>query len=227
MFYDETKTINACDNDPSLIFELFKEDYMDMVDKILSMKNFDINVTDTDGNNILMKLLKIGHLNMVLRHLKNKKLDINHQNNEGNTLTHILLSIKNIKVVDIFNEIRKRKDFNPNLKNNLGETILDISIQNEFTYITSKILADSRFCEVGILSFKKYYDAYVKNSAYGKYTKICNLELIIGNLSIKNVSPKVKEVINYLQNNFELIKEEVKNNKTKSIDVYLEGIIFA
>ena len=109
MFYDETKTINACDNDPSLIFELFKEDYMDMVDKILSMKNFDINVVDEDGNNILMKLAKIGYLNMVLKHLKNKKLDINHQNNEGNTLAHILLTIKKIKVVDIFNEIRKRK----------------------------------------------------------------------------------------------------------------------
>ena len=32
MFYDETKTINACDSDPSLIFELLKEEHMEIVD---------------------------------------------------------------------------------------------------------------------------------------------------------------------------------------------------
>ena len=227
MFYDEEKAITACDNDPSLIFELLREEHMELLDKIISRKNFDINVLDTDGNNIVMKLLKKGQYKLVLKHLKNKKLDINHQNNDGNTLAHILISSKNIKIVDIYNEIRKNKKFNPNVLNNDGETILDISIKNESTYMTSKILWDSRFNEVGVASFKKYYDAYIKNSAYGFYSKLCNLELLVGSLSIREVSPKVRMIINYLKSNFDIIKEEVKNNKTKSIDSYLNEVLFA
>lgn len=227
MFYDEEKTINACDNDPSLIFELLKEEHVELLDKIISKKDFDINVVDSDGNNIIMKLLKKGQYDLVLKHLKNKKIDINHQNNDGNTLAHILLSINNIKIVDIYNELKKKKKFNPNILNNNGETILDISIKNESTYMTSKILWDSRFNEVGVVSFKKYYDAYIKNSSYGFYSKLCNLELLVGSLSIREVSPKVKMIINYLKNNFDVIKEEVKNNKTKSIDSYLDEVLFA
>lgn len=226
MFYDETKTINACDNDPSLIFELLKEEHMELLDRIISRKSFDINTCDNDGNNILMKLLKKGQFDLVLKHLKNKNLNINHQNIEGNTLSHILLSLKSIKVVDVYKEIRKHKEFDPNIKNNDGETILDISIKNESTYLTSKILWDSRFNEVGVVSFKKYYDAYIKNSAYGKYSKLCNLELIVGSLSLRELPPKVKMIINYLKDNFDMIKQEVINNKTKSIDLYLNEVLF-
>ena len=226
MFYDETKTINACDNDPALIFELLKEEHMELLDRIISKKNFDINVVDNEGNNILMKLLKKGQYELVMKHLKNKDIDINHQNNLGNTFAHILLSINSIKTVDIYKELRKNKKFDPNIKNSDGETILDISIKNESTYITSKILWDSRFNEVGLASFKKYYDAYIKNSAYGKYSKLCNLELIVGSLSVRELSPKVKKIVDYFKDNYEVIKEEVINNKTKSMDVYLDEVIF-
>lgn len=227
MFYDEEKTINDCDNNPTLIFELLKEEHMELLDRIISNKNFNINVVDNEGNTILMKLIKKGQFDMVLKHLKNKNININHQNNEGNTLAHILLSLNNIKIVDVYNALRKNKNFNPNIMNNNGETILDISIKNESTFITSKILWDSRFNEVGVASFKKYYDAYIKNSAYGKYTKLCNLELIVGSLSLRELTPKVKNIIDYLKDNFDLIKEEVKNNKTKSIDSYLNEVLLA
>ena len=93
--------------------------------------------------------------------------------------------------------------------------------------MTSKILWDSRFNEVGVVSFKKYYDAYIKNSAYGKYTKLCNLELILGSLSIREVPPKVKMIIDYFKANIDLIKQEVINNKTKSMDSYLNEVLFA
>lgn len=226
MFYDETKTINACDNDPSLIFELLKEEHMELLDRIISRKTIDINTVDNEGNNILMKLLKKGQFDIVLKHLKDKNLNINHQNNDGNTLAHILLSIKSLRIVDVYNELRKIKEFDPNIKNNNGDTILDISVKNENTYITSKVLCDDRFNEVGVMSFKKYYDAYVKNNAYGKYTKICNLELIVGSLSIRDVSPKVKQIINYFKDNFDIIKEEVQNNKMKKIDLYLDEVLY-
>lgn len=226
MFYDETKTISACDSDPSLIFELLKEEHMSLIDKILSRNSFDINVCDQDGNNILTKLLKKEQFEIVLKHIKNKKWDVNHQNNDGDTFAHILVSMDNLKILDIYKVLRKKKDFLPNIKNNKQETILDKSIQSNLTFITSKILEDSRFNEVGVVSFKKYYDTYIKNKNYGGYTKINNLKKIIGNLINKEVSPKVKEIIVYLNENFDEIEEEVMNNKTKSMDTYLDEVLF-
>ena len=39
MFYDETKAIIACDEDPSLIFELLKEEHIYLIDKIKTGRN--------------------------------------------------------------------------------------------------------------------------------------------------------------------------------------------
>ena len=36
MFFDEAKAVKACEEDPSLIFELIKEEHFELVDKILS-----------------------------------------------------------------------------------------------------------------------------------------------------------------------------------------------
>lgn len=227
MFYDETKTINACDNDPSLIFELLKEGHIELLDKIISRKTFDFNVVDLDGNNILMKLLKKGQFEIVLKHMRDKRWNINQQNNDGDTFAHILVSMKNLNVVDIYKELKKNKNFDSNIRNNNGETILDKSIQSESTYMTAKILEDSRFNEVGVHSFKKYYDTYIKNNNYGKYTKIDNLEMFIGRVEDKKISPKMKEIIDYLKENFDVIKEEVINkNKTKSMDIFLNRVLF-
>ncbi len=227
MFYDETKTINACESDPSLIFELLKEEHISLIDKILSKKSFDINTTDEDGNSILMKLLKKGQYEIVLKHIKNKKWDINHQNNDGDTFAHLLLSMKSLQVIDIYQELKKNKKFTPNIVNKNGETILDESIKNGYTYVTAKVLEDDRFNEVGVHSFKKYYDTYVKTRNYGSYSKLNNLELLIDNLESKEISPKVKEIINYFKDNFDAIKEEVINNKTKKMDKYINDVLFA
>ncbi len=35
MFYDEAITISRCEDEPSVIFTIIKEEYMDLVDKIL------------------------------------------------------------------------------------------------------------------------------------------------------------------------------------------------
>ena len=226
MFYDETKTINACDADPSLIFELLKEEHIDLIDKIISRKSFDINTVDEQGNNILMKLLKKGYFEIVLKHIKDKRWDVNHQNNDGDTFAHILVTMKSLNTLDIYKEIKKNKNFIPNIRNNEGETILDKSIKNSSTYLTAKILEDERFNEVGVLSFKKLYDTYIKNNSYGKYTKINNLEMIICGLEDKEVSPKVKVIIKYLKEHFDEIIEEVKNNKTKSMDNFLKRVLF-
>ena len=158
MFYDETKAIIACDEDPSLIFELLKEEHIYLIDKILSRKTFDINVTDNQGNSILMRLLKKGCYDVVLKHMKDKRWDINHQNNDGDTFAHILVAMNYVNVVDIIKTLKKNKDFLPNIKNNYGETILDKSIKNSYIYTTAKILEDERFDNIGIISFKNLYD---------------------------------------------------------------------
>lgn len=226
MFYDELKTINACDDDPSLIFELLKEEHVGLIDKILSRKSFDINVVDEQGNNILTKLLKKGYYDIVLKHITDKRWDINHQNNEGNTFAHVVVSMNYVNVVDIIKTLKKNKKFLPNIKNNNGETILDISVKNSYIYTTAKILEDNRFNDVGIISFKNLYSTYIKSKNYGKYTKLNNLEMIIGYLENKEVSPKVKEVVNMVINDYDKIKEEFINNKTDSMDHIVNTVLF-
>ena len=110
MFYDETKTINACESDPLLLFELLKQGDIALVDKILSRKTFDINVFDSDGNSILMKLLKKGQYELVLKHIKDKRWDVNHQNKDGDTFAHILVTLKGLIVIDIYKELKKNKN---------------------------------------------------------------------------------------------------------------------
>ncbi len=225
MFYDETKTISACDDDPTLVFAILKEDLGDIVDKILSRKTFDYNVTDENGNDIMMKLLKKGYYDIVLNHMKDKRWNVNHQNNEGDTFAHILVSIEYSKVIEIINLLLKNKEFIPNIRNNEGETILDKSINNSYIYTTSKILSDKRFDSVGIFSFKRLYDTYIKSNKYGKYTKLNNLEMIVENLEDKDVAPQVKEIIVKIKNNFGIIKEEFINNKTDSVDLIVNTVM--
>lgn len=227
MFYDETKTINACDEEPSLIFELLKENHISLIDKILSRKTFDINVVDEHGNNILTRLLKKGCYDIVLKHMKDKRWNVNHQNNDGDTFAHILVSMNYVNVVEIIKCLKKNKNFLPNLRNNDGETILDKSIKNSYIYTTAKILEDDRFDNIGILSFKKLYDAYINTNHYGKYTKLNNLEMIIENLENKKIAPKVKEIINNVKENYDIIREEFFNNKTDSIDNIINNALFS
>lgn len=226
MFYDELKTIAACDEEPSLIFELLREEHIALIDKILSRKTFNINVVDEQGNNILVRLLKKGYYDVVLNHIKDKRWDINHQNNDGDTFAHIVVSMNYVNVIDIIKTLKKNKNFLPNIRNNNGETILDISIKNSYIYTTAKILEDDRFDNVGVMSFKSFYKTYIKTNNYGKYTKLNNLNLIIDNLENKEVAPKVKEVIINVKENYDKIKEEFINNRTDSMDNILNTVLF-
>lgn len=225
MFYDENKTIKACEDDPSLIFELIKEDLKEVVDKLLTKKIIDINITDENGNNLLTVLLKKGYYNIVLKHMGNKDWDINHQNNDGNTFAHILVSINYVKVIDIIKKLRKNSNFIPNIKNNKGESILDKSINDNYIYTTVKILADERFNNIDILSFKHLYDTYIKSNNYGRYTKLTNLEIILDSLDEKRLLPKMERLLKLIRSNFDIIKKEVVNNKTIVIDALINELL--
>ncbi len=227
MFYDETKTINACDEDPTLVFDILKEDLIELLDKILSRKQFDYSVTDEKGDDIMMKLLKKGKYEVVLNHMKDKRWNVNHQNNNGDTFAHILVSLDYSKVMEIIKALMKNKEFTPNIRNNEGETILDKAVNNAHIYTTTKILEDERFDSVGVFSFMKLYDTFIKSNNYGKYTKLTNLEMIVDNLDKKDIAPQVKEIIVNIKNNFGIIKEEVLTNKTDSIDYIVNASIAA
>lgn len=43
MFYDETQATLACEEEPSLIFELIKEGHLELVDKLIKKKIVSLN----------------------------------------------------------------------------------------------------------------------------------------------------------------------------------------
>lgn len=227
MFYDEDKTMLACNDDPSLIFELIREDHFEFVDKILSKKKIDINTCDEFGNTVLMKLLKRGQYDLVLKHMKNKDFDINHQNYDGDTFAHILVSINYVNVLEILKALVKNKNFLPNIKNNNGETILDKSINDNYIYTTIKILEDKRFNNIDIVSFKNLCETYIETNKYGKYTKLTNLEIILGSLESKSLLPTMEKLISIIKENFEYIKERLFSNKSSGINDIINDVIQA
>ena len=222
MFYDVDQAMRAVEEEPSLIFELIKEGHIELVDRLLKKKKVDINTCDDAGNSVLVRLLRHGDYDVVLNHMGNKDWDVNHQNLDGNTFAHYLVSINYVNVMEIIKKLTRNKDFLPNIKNNKGETILDKSINDNYIYTTVKILEDSRFDNIDVVSFKNLYDTYIKSNRYGKYSKINNLEVILDSLTDKDLLPRMKKLVGFIQNNFDKIKEEVL---TSQKSVYMDSII--
>ena len=69
MFYDETQATLACEEDPSLIFELIKEGHLELVDKLIKKKTVRLNKIDEDGNTVLMRLLKSKKYDLVEKYM--------------------------------------------------------------------------------------------------------------------------------------------------------------
>lgn len=226
IFYNEDQTINACTEEPSLVFELIKQGHMEVLDKLLTKKKVSINTIDENGNDVLTRLLKAKEYNLVLKHMKKKEWDVNHQNIDGNTFAHVLVTMNYVHVAKIIEELRKNKNFIPNIKNNKNETILDKSINENYIYTTMKILSDKRFNNIDILSFKKLYRAYIKNSYYGTYSKLNNLEIIVDNLEKKAVLvPKMQELLDLISTNKEIITKELLKNKSNNLEVLINSLL--
>ena len=223
MFYSINQAESLCDADPSLIFSLIKENDIEVVNKIISKEGFDFNIEDNDGNNVIMYLLKNKQYDLVLKYIS--KVDINHQNNDGDTLAHILVGINYVNVKEIIEYVLNNKDFIPNIKNKLGETILDKSIKNNYLYTSIKILEDERFNSIDVYSFKHLYEAYIKSSNYGKYSKLSNLEIILDNLEDKKLLPRMQNLLNLIKKNKENIKNDFNVSKTDSLDNIINNVI--
>ncbi len=223
MFYSMTQAESACEEEPSLIFSLIKECDKDVVSKIISKDSYDFSIVDSFGNNVIMALLKNKYYDLVLKYID--KVDINHQNNDGDTIMHLLVVNNYANTKEIMDYILNNKKFIPNIKNNLGETILDKSINSNYLYTTIKILGDQRFNSIDIYSFKNLYETYIKSNNYGKYSKLSNLEIILDNLVDKELLPRMNKLISLIYNNLDSIKNDFYISKTEKIDNLINLVI--
>ena len=223
MFYSIQQAESACEEEPSQIFSLIKECDKDVVSKIISKDNYDFSIVDSFGNNVIMALLKNKYYDLVLKYID--KVDINHQNNDGDTIMHLLVVNNYANTKEIMDYILNNKKFIPNIKNNLGETILDKSINSNYLYTTIKILGDQRFNSIDIYSFKNLYETYIKSNNYGKYSKLSNLEIILDNLVDKELLPRMNKLISLIYNNLDSIKNDFYISKTEKIDNLINLVI--
>lgn len=226
MFFDEAKAVKACEEDPSLIFELIKEEHFELVDKILSKKKVSVNVVDRVGNDVVTRLLKARQYDLVLKYMKKKEWNVNHQNLDGNTFAHYLVSINYVAVLDIIKQLRRNGKFLPNIKNKKGESILDKAINENYIYTTLKVLEDDRFNSIDVLSFTRIIDTYIKSSAYGKYSKINNLEVILNSLDQKDgLLPVMEKLVKDIRDNFDIIKSEIMKNRSNHLENVINQVL--
>lgn len=225
MFSCEKEAYDACLEEPSKVFQLLKLGYYEVVEKLIENNKVNINTCDNVGNNIIMKLLKLKEYGLVEKFLKKRNLDINHQNDEGDTFGHILALDSSAISLSILANLMNKKNYIPNIRNNRGETILDRALRNNYLCTALKILEDKRFDDIDVSCFKKLYTACLKNNNYGKYSKLNNLEIIVGNLAKKELIPTLEELILRIKENMELIKKEIMSNKLVLLDQIVNSSI--
>lgn len=225
MFYDIEKAIDACDEEPSLVFEAIKENYRDVYEKVLEKENFDFNLVDEDGNNILMRLLKNKDYDLLAKYIELSNIDINYQNSDGDTLMHLLVQYNYVDIKEIFEKILERSDFLPNIKNNNNESILDKSINDNYMYTVIKILSDKRFNCISLYSFKKLYEAYIKSNNYGTYSKLNNYVIIFDNLKKKRLMPSMKKLLNILKSKEKTIISDLEESNLDNLDCIINHAI--
>lgn len=219
MFYDEKQALKACEDEPSLIFDLIKEGYYELVDELITRNKVDINIVDGAGNDVIARLLKVKQYDLVLKFIRKRTWDPNHQNLDGNTLGHILVKDGSIASLKIIEQLTKNKNYLLNIKNNNGETVLDRAISNNYIYPALKILEAKRFNNIDVLSFKNLYRACIKNTYYGKYSKLNNLETIVDSLEKKeDLMPSMQKLLSNITDNLDVIKYEIMQNESNLLE---------
>lgn len=225
MFYDIDKAIDACDEDPSLVFVAIKNNYRDVYEKVLEKENFDFNLIDEFGNNVLMRLIKNKDFDLVNKYILNKNLLINYQNHDGNTLMHLLVINNFIDIKEILEKILSREDFIPNIKNNDNESILDKAISSKYIYTVVKILSDRRFNNIGLYSFKNLYETYIKSNDYGTYSKLNNYMIIFDNLRKKRLMPSMMKLLKILKIKEKAIITDLESSRLDNLDTIINYVI--
>ncbi len=211
---------------PVLIFELIKKKNYSKIEELISLNIVPINTTDFAGNNVMMRLLKNGQYDLVLQFMSKRSWDVNHQNFDGNTFGHLLAKDDSIHCLKIIMKLTKNKRYIPNIKNNKGQTVLDLAIHSRYIYTAIKILEDRRFNNIDISSFKRLLQVCLNNTSYGKYTKINHLEIIIDSMEKKEeLRPNIKKIVDEMKDNFDIIKNEIMTNDYKVLDTIFKATL--
>lgn len=228
MFYDKQQAIDACSTDPSLIFNLIKHGYFDVIEILLDKNKVDVNICDGAGNDVVTRLLKAKKYDLVLRLMKKRTWNVNHQNVEGDTFGHILACDNSVATLKIVEQLVKKKNYLPNIKNNKGETVLDKAINHNYIFTAFKILEDKRFNNIDVSSFRKLCNACINNVYYGKYSKLNNLDVIVESLEKKELIPSMRELISRIIDHLDEIKNAlVKKNGFATLEQIIDSSIEA
>lgn len=218
MLNNEQKMMDACKDDPSVIFKIIKNGYFNVVERLIEENMIDVNLEDVVGNDVITRLLKAKQYDLVVQLMKKRNWDVNHKNKDGETFGHILADDNSLCAVKVVEQLNKKKNYLPNIKNNKGETIFDKALNRSYLCTALKILEDKRFNSIDITSFKVLCNNIIKNRDYGKYTKINTLEIALGSLEKKELEPTLKNLVGDLNENIEVIKRDILNNDSRLLD---------
>lgn len=215
--------IEACKEEPSLVFTLIKQGNYEAVEDLINENLINVNIVDSVGNDVVTRLLKAQQYDLVVELMKKRNWDVNHQNADGNTFAHILANDDSLFTVKIAEQLIKKKNYIPNIKNKKGETALDRSINNNYICTAFKLLGDKRYNNIEVSQFRNLFNTCIKNKYYGKYSKINNLEIIIENLEKKDLSPNLRKIVDNISDNFDLIKNDIMNNNHSILDTIIDS----
>lgn len=218
MFNSDKEMLSACSDDPSVIFTLIKQGEFEAIQLLIEKNKIDVNVCDGVGNDVCTRLLKAKQYSLVLQLMKKRNWDVNHQNYMGETFGHILALDNSAFAAKVAEALISKSNFNPDIKNDHGETMLERAIDNNHVSTSLKILEDKRVNNIDLLMFQKLFKTCIKNRYYGKYSKLNNLEVIVTNLDKKELMPSVKMLVEEIKENYEIIKKDILNNKSNLID---------
>ena len=209
--------------DPSLVFSFIKQEKFELVYELIDKNIVNINEVDNLGNDVLTRLLKAREYTYVGLLMKKKNWNVNHQNVEGNTFGHILAMDNSPMAVKVVEELTKKSNYLPNIKNNKNQTAMDIALSNNYLCTAFKILEDKRFNNIDFTSFKNLFTTSIQNKDYGKYSKINNLEIIVDTLEKKDLNSTIRKIINMIIENMDRIKNDIMNNKSYTLEAIINS----
>ena len=212
-----------CKEDPTLIFQYIKQGDYELVYELINKNIVSINTIDCLGNDVVTRLLKAKQYEYVTILMKKKNWNVNNQNDEGNTFGHILAMDNSPMAVKVVEQLTKKSNYIPNLKNKHHETAMDIALSNNYLCTAFKLLEDKRFNEIDFLSFKNLFMTSIENKCYGKYSKINNLEIIVDSLEKKELDTTMRDLINNINDNLDRIKNDIMNNKIYTLETIINN----
>jgi len=210
--------IEKSKDDPTLIFTYIRRGNYELAYELVNNNIVNINTLDSIGNDVMTKLLKARQYDYVIQLMKKKNWNVNNQNDEGNTFGHILAMDNSPMAVKVVEELTKKSNYIPNLKNKRHETAMDIALNNNYLCTAFKLLEDKRFNEIDYSSFKNLFMTSIENKDYGKYSKLNNLEIIVDSLEKKDLSEAMRDLINCIIENLDRIKNDIMNNRYYTIE---------